>query len=68
LDNYASFVRSQQNPYPLGKAYLPEPLRTAEIARPGGEFFGPFLTPVFYLLIRGLEKRVTGTDAVHQHA
>ncbi len=30
--------------------------------------FGLFLTPVFYVLARTVEKRVTGTDAVHQHA
>ena len=34
----------------------------------GVTVFGLFLTPVFYVLIRTLEKRITGTDAVHQHA
>ena len=29
--------------------------------------FGLFLTPVFYVLMRELEKRVTGTQAVHHH-
>jgi multidrug efflux pump len=30
--------------------------------------FGLFLTPVFYVLMRGLEKRITGTQKVHHHA
>jgi multidrug efflux pump len=30
--------------------------------------FGLFLTPVFYVLLRALEKRVTGTQKVHHHA
>ena len=29
--------------------------------------FGLFLTPVFYVLVRTLEKRVTGTEKVHHH-
>ncbi|MFD2233221.1 efflux RND transporter permease subunit [Phaeospirillum tilakii] len=29
--------------------------------------FGLFLTPVFYVLMRGLEKRLTGTEKVHHH-
>ncbi|HWY65802.1 MAG TPA: multidrug efflux RND transporter permease subunit [Rhizomicrobium sp.] len=33
----------------------------------GVTFFGLFLTPVFYVLMRELEKRVTGTQAVHHH-
>jgi multidrug efflux pump len=33
----------------------------------GVTFFGLFLTPVFYVLLRALEKRVTGTDKVHHH-
>ena len=33
----------------------------------GVTFFGLFLTPVFYVLLRTLEKRVTGTEKVHQH-
>ena len=33
----------------------------------GVTFFGLFLTPVFYVLLRALEKRVTGTTAVHHH-
>ena len=33
----------------------------------GVTFFGLFLTPVFYVLIRTLEKRVTGTNKVHHH-
>ncbi|HEY0303139.1 MAG TPA: efflux RND transporter permease subunit, partial [Rhizomicrobium sp.] len=33
----------------------------------GVTFFGLFLTPMFYVLMRGLEKRVTGTEAVHHH-
>src|SRR6202000_2542143 len=34
----------------------------------GVTFFGLGLTPVFYVLLRTLEKRVTHTDAVHHHA
>ena len=34
----------------------------------GVTFFGLFLTPVFYVLLRTLEKRVTGTQKVHSHA
>jgi multidrug efflux pump len=33
----------------------------------GVTLFGLFLTPVFYVLVRALEKRVTGTDKVHHH-
>jgi multidrug efflux pump len=33
----------------------------------GVTFFGLFLTPVFYVLLRELEKRVTGTQKVHHH-
>jgi multidrug efflux pump len=33
----------------------------------GVTFFGLFLTPVFYVLMRELEKRVTGTEVVHHH-
>jgi multidrug efflux pump len=33
----------------------------------GVTFFGLFLTPVFYVLMRELEKRVTHTDKVHHH-
>ena len=33
----------------------------------GVTFFGLFLTPVFYVLMRTLEKRVTGTEKVHHH-
>jgi multidrug efflux pump len=33
----------------------------------GVTFFGLFLTPVFYVLLRALEKRITGTQAVHHH-
>ena len=33
----------------------------------GVTFFGLFLTPVFYVLLRNLEKRVTGTAEVHHH-
>ena len=33
----------------------------------GVTFFGLFLTPVFYVLMRTLEKRITGTEAVHHH-
>lgn len=34
----------------------------------GVTFFGLFLTPVFYVLLRTLEKRITGTEEVHHHA
>ena len=33
----------------------------------GVTFFGLGLTPVFYVLLRALEKRVTGTAEVHHH-
>ena len=33
----------------------------------GVTFFGLFLTPVFYVLMRELEKRMTGTEKVHHH-
>lgn len=33
----------------------------------GVTFFGLFLTPVFYVLLRALEKKVTGTEKVHHH-
>ena len=33
----------------------------------GVTFFGLFLTPVFYVLLRTLEKRVTRTEKVHHH-
>lgn len=33
----------------------------------GVTLFGIFLTPIFYVLLRELEKRVTGTDKVHPH-
>lgn len=33
----------------------------------GVTFFGLFLTPVFYVLVRGLEKRITKTEKVHHH-
>ena len=33
----------------------------------GVTFFGLFLTPVFYVLLRELEKRVTRTEKVHHH-
>jgi multidrug efflux pump len=33
----------------------------------GVTLFGLFLTPVFYVLLRELEKRVTRTQAVHHH-
>jgi len=33
----------------------------------GVTFFGLFLTPVFYVLLRALEKRLTGTEKVHHH-
>jgi len=34
----------------------------------GVTFFGLFLTPVFYVVTRTLEKRLTGTEEVHHHA
>ncbi|GFO61023.1 multidrug efflux RND transporter permease subunit [Geomonas silvestris] len=34
----------------------------------GVTFFGLFLTPVFYVLLRTLEKRITRTEKVHHHA
>jgi multidrug efflux pump len=34
----------------------------------GVTFFGLFLTPVFYVLLRELEKRVTGTQIIRRHA
>jgi multidrug efflux pump len=34
----------------------------------GVTFFGLFLTPVFYVLLRGIEKRVVRTERVHSHA
>jgi multidrug efflux pump len=33
----------------------------------GVTFFGLFLTPVFYVLLRTLEKSVTRTEQVHHH-
>jgi len=33
----------------------------------GVTFFGLFLTPVFYVVLRTIEKRATGTEAVHHH-
>ena len=33
----------------------------------GVTLFGLFLTPVFYVLLRALEKRITGTAEVHHH-
>jgi multidrug efflux pump len=33
----------------------------------GVTFFGLFLTPMFYVLMREIEKRVTGTQKVHHH-
>jgi multidrug efflux pump len=33
----------------------------------GVTFFGLFLTPVFYLLLRTLEKSITRTELVHHH-
>jgi multidrug efflux pump len=33
----------------------------------GVTFFGLFLTPVFYVLLRALEKRITHTEKVHHH-
>ncbi len=33
----------------------------------GVTFFGLFLTPVFYVLLRALEKRITATEGVHHH-
>jgi multidrug efflux pump len=34
----------------------------------GVTFFGLFLTPVFYVLLRAVEKKVTRTEKVHRHA
>jgi multidrug efflux pump len=34
----------------------------------GVTFFGLFLTPVFYVLLRAIEKRVVRTEGVHSHA
>jgi multidrug efflux pump len=34
----------------------------------GVTFFGLFLTPVFYVLVRAVEKRVTGAKSVHNPA
>ena len=34
----------------------------------GVTFFGLFLTPVFYVLLRSLEKRVTGNARIRHHA
>lgn len=33
----------------------------------GVTFFGLFLTPVFYVVMRTLEKQITGTQKVHHH-
>ena len=33
----------------------------------GVTFFGLFLTPIFYVVLRALEKRITGTEKVHHH-
>jgi hypothetical protein len=33
----------------------------------GVTFFGLFLTPVFYVLLRSLEKRITRKERVQQH-
>jgi multidrug efflux pump len=33
----------------------------------GVTVFGLFLTPVFYVTLRALEKRITGTEQVHHH-
>jgi multidrug efflux pump len=33
----------------------------------GVTFFGLFLTPAFYVLLRALEKRITRTELVHHH-
>jgi multidrug efflux pump len=33
----------------------------------GVTFFGLFLTPVFYVSLRALEKRIRGTEQVHHH-
>ncbi|HWC00145.1 MAG TPA: efflux RND transporter permease subunit, partial [Bryobacteraceae bacterium] len=33
----------------------------------GVTFFGLFLTPVFYVLLRALEKHITHTEKVHHH-
>jgi multidrug efflux pump len=34
----------------------------------GVTFFGLFLTPVFYMLVRTAEKRFVRTKGVHSHA
>jgi hypothetical protein len=34
----------------------------------GVTFFGLFMTPVFYVLMRSLEKRLTGKVQVASHA
>lgn len=34
----------------------------------GVTFFGLFLTPIFYVVLRALEKKVTGTEKVHHHS
>ena len=34
----------------------------------GVTFFGLFLTPVFYVVLRAVEKRVTHREAVYHHA
>jgi hypothetical protein len=33
----------------------------------GVTFFGLFLTPVFYVSLHALEKRITQTERVHHH-
>jgi multidrug efflux pump len=33
----------------------------------GVTFFGLFLTPIFYVMARALEKRITRTEKVHHH-
>jgi multidrug efflux pump len=33
----------------------------------GVTFFGLLLTPVFYVVLREVEKRVTRTEEVHHH-
>ena len=33
----------------------------------GVTFFGLLLTPVFYVVLRAVEKKITGTDKVHHH-
>ncbi|MGO4330413.1 efflux RND transporter permease subunit [Cupriavidus sp. 2TAF22] len=33
----------------------------------GVTFFGLFLTPIFYVMVRALEKRITKTEKVHHH-